>query len=112
MRTRLRLQPLSALTLCAIVGTHAYDLNGPKWGTSQVPYYINPVNQDVSEGAATAAIQAGLATWGSQSNANFSFYYMGRTSGSSLAYNRKNEISSATPTLADGGGGALVVRQQ
>ena len=79
MRIRHIALTVTALMMCAIAATQAYHLNGPKWGTSQVPYYINPVNQDVSESAATAAVQAGMATWGSQSNANFSFYYMGRT---------------------------------
>jgi matrixin len=81
-----------ALAVCAITGTQAYVLNSPKWGARQVPYYINPVNLDVSESAAEAAVQAGMAAWGSQSNANFSFYYMGRTSGSNLVNNGKNEI--------------------
>jgi hypothetical protein len=92
MRLRLLASTVTALALCAIIGTQAYVLNGPKWGTSQVPYYINPANLDVSENAATAAVQAGLATWGSQSDASASFYYMGRTSGTSLANNGKNEI--------------------
>jgi len=81
-----------ALTVCAITATQAYVVNGPKWGTRQVNYYINPVNLDVSESAAEAAVQTGMAAWTSQSNANFSFYYMGRTSGASLANNGKNEI--------------------
>jgi hypothetical protein len=105
MRIRLLASTITALTLCAIAGTQAYVLNGPKWGTSQVPYYINPANLDVSESAATAAVQAGLATWGSQTNANFSFYNMGRTSGTTLAYNGKNEIffrnASAGSTVAE-----------
>jgi hypothetical protein len=92
MRIRLLSSAVAVLAIGAITGIQAYVLNGPKWGTSQVPYYINPANLDVSETAATAAVQAGLATWGSQSNANFSFYYMGRTSGTSLANNGKNEI--------------------
>jgi hypothetical protein len=92
----LRVRPVAltvtALTLCAITGTQAYVLNGPRWATNQVPYYINPANLDVSANAAEAAVQAGLATWGSQSNANFSFYYMGRTTGTTMANNGKNEI--------------------
>jgi hypothetical protein len=82
----------AAIALCAIIPTHAYVLNGPRWAASQVPYYINPANLDVSASAAEAAVQAGMATWGTQSNANFSFYYMGRTSGTSLTNNGKNEI--------------------
>ncbi|MEO7271708.1 MAG: Ig-like domain-containing protein [Vicinamibacterales bacterium] len=70
----------------------AYVLNGPKWGTRTVNYYINPANSDVSEAAAEAAIQAGAATWGSQSAADFRFYYMGRTTGSVAMNNGKNEM--------------------
>jgi Matrixin/Bacterial Ig domain len=70
----------------------AYVLNGPKWGVRTVNYYVNPANADVTEAAAEAAVQAGAATWGSQSNADFRFYYMGRTSGTSLTNNGKNEV--------------------
>ena len=92
MRIRHIALTVTALTMCAITGTQAYVVNGPRWGTNQVPYYINPANLDVSESAAEAAVQAGMATWGSQSNANFSFYYMGRTTGTALSNNGKNEI--------------------
>ena len=46
----------------------------------------------MTEAAAEAAIQLGAATWGSQSNADFRFYYMGRTSGNTLSGNGKNEM--------------------
>jgi hypothetical protein len=78
--------------LVTAVGTSAYVLNGPAWGVQQVPYYINPVNADMSEDAAIAAIQAGAMNWASQSNANILPYYMGRTTGSSLSRNNKNEV--------------------
>jgi hypothetical protein len=83
---------VAAVALNAVVAVTAYKLNGPKWGTRQVPYYINPANADVSESAALAAIQAGALAWSAQSNADFSWYYMGRTSGASLTKNGKNEI--------------------
>src|SRR5688572_8400397 len=70
----------------------AYVLNGPKWAVQQVPYYINPANADMSEADAIAAIQAGASAWSAQSNANILPYYMGRTSGSTLSQNGKNEI--------------------
>jgi Matrixin len=93
MRTMIRFALLTGgLAVVATAGTVAYVLNGPGWGTRTVNYYINPANNDVSEEAAEAAIQAGAATWGSQSNADFRFYYMGRTSGSNVANNGKNEV--------------------
>lgn len=70
----------------------AYVLNGPKWGIDQVPYYVNPVNADMSEADALAAVQAGALAWTAQSNAGVAMYYMGRTSGSSLTKNGKNEM--------------------
>ena len=70
----------------------AYVLNGPKWATRTVDYYINPANNDVSAAAAEAAIQVGAAAWGSQSNADFRFYYMGRTSATTVGNNGKNEV--------------------
>ena len=81
---------VAILAFGAVAG--AYKLNGPKWGVQQVPYYINPVNTHMSEADALAAIQAGAAAWGMQSNANILPYYMGRTTGSSLTKNGKNEI--------------------
>jgi len=82
-------------------GLGAYNLTGKKWASPEAPYYVNPANADVSESAALAAIQAGAMTWSAQSNANFAFYYMGRTSGSSAAYNGKNEVFFRNE--ADGG---------
>src|SRR5262245_27964848 len=91
-----RATPIAVVTLVVIGATiaapRAYVLNGPKWATRQVPYYINPSNSDVPGDAAEAAIQAGAATWSMQSNADFSFYYAGRTSGSSIANNGRNEV--------------------
>jgi hypothetical protein len=89
--------PRFALATAALVASvsampAAYVLNGPKWATRTVNYYINPANLDVPEAAAEAAIQTGAATWGSQSAADFRFYYMGRTSGTSLINNGKNEV--------------------
>jgi hypothetical protein len=88
-----RVTSIVALTLAASVAIlHGYTLNGPKWAVKQVPYYVNPLNADVADDAAIAAIQAGAMTWSAQSNASISWYYMGRTTGSSLTKNLKNEI--------------------
>jgi len=76
----------------ATLSPRAYVLTGPKWAASQVPYYVNPVNSDVSQSAAIAAIQQGASAWSAQTNANVSLYYMGTTTGSSLQNNGKNEV--------------------
>jgi hypothetical protein len=86
-----------ALALCCAIlaGSAAvggYVLNGPKWGVQQIPYYVNPANSDMPEDSALAAIQAGAMDWTAQSNANIMWYYMGRTSGSSLTQNSRNEM--------------------
>lgn len=70
----------------------AYTLCGYKWAIRQVPYYINPANADVSDAAAIAALQGGADAWSLQTNADFSFYYMGYTSGSTVVRNGKNEV--------------------
>jgi hypothetical protein len=90
---RLRLV-LSTTALAAALVTivQGYSYGGHKWAVSEIPYYINPSNGDMSTSAATAAIQAGAAAWSMQSNANISFYYMGQTSGTTIANNGKNEV--------------------
>lgn len=74
------------------IAVHAYVTYGHVWGVRQVPYYVNPVNMDVSQSAAIAAVQAGAQAWTAQSNADFSFYYAGTTTGTSLVNNGKNEV--------------------
>jgi hypothetical protein len=89
--------------LLAVVSTGAYVLNGPKWGVDQIPYYINPANSDMSESAALEAIQTAAMNWTAQSNAGIMLYYMGRTSGSNLTLNNKNEVffrSSSAGSMA------------
>ena len=86
---------LTVAALAILVGTatmSGYFLNGPKWPAQVVPYYINPVNADMPQADAIAAIQAGAAAWSAQTNANVLPYYMGQTTGSSLTLNGKNEI--------------------
>jgi hypothetical protein len=86
----------SALLILAVLAGAAavagYTLKGPKWGVHQVPYYVNPANIHMSDSAALAAIQAGAAAWSMQTNADILPYYMGRTSGSSITKNGKNEV--------------------
>ena len=89
------------LVISGAAVTRAYVLNGPKWATQQVPYYINPANADMSESAAIDAIQQGAMAWTAQSNANIMLYYMGRTSGSNLTQNGRSEVFFR-PTSAGG----------
>jgi matrixin/fibronectin type III domain protein len=69
-----------------------YVLNGPKWATSQVSYYINPQNSYLSDAAAISAIMTGAAGWHDQTRANIQLVYAGQTNGSSLGLNYKNEV--------------------
>jgi len=88
------LRPVLAVGLAgaAVALGHAYSYSGHKWGKAEVPYYVNPSNSDVSASAAITAIQAAAAAWSMQSNANFTFYYMGQTSGKTVGNNGKNEV--------------------
>lgn len=72
--------------------TDGYAYGGHKWMVAQIPYYINPVSPDMSEDAAVSAIQNAAAAWSMQTNASITFYYMGRTSGTTLQNNGKNEV--------------------
>ena len=83
-------------SLAAVTGVAglagAYVLSGHRWSARQVPFYVNPVNADVSEGAVVAALQSAADNWRSQSTADITIYYAGRTSGTSLVNNGKNEV--------------------
>lgn len=82
-----------AAALAATVAVHAFSMNGYTWASHQVAYYINPSNLDgLSAWAVESAIGAGANAWGTQSNADFQFYYAGRTTGSTTGNNGKNEV--------------------
>src|SRR6188768_824497 len=83
---------VSLLIFALAVSAGAYVLNGPKWAVKQVPYYINPMNQDLSNADAIASIQAGAAAWSTQSNANIAYVYAGPTNASSIIQNGINEV--------------------
>lgn len=83
---------LAVAALGLTANPSAYALFGWKWGTLQVPYYINPANSDVSAGATVTAIQAGADAWRLQTSTPFSLYYGGYTDGSTVTYNSKNEV--------------------
>ena len=81
-----------ALAAALAPRTAAFNFNGPSWPTTEVPFFVNPVNSDVSEDAAIAALQAAAAVWSEQTNINVHLYYAGRTTGGSLANNGVNEV--------------------
>lgn len=85
---------LSTTALAAALATivQGYAYGGHKWAVAQIPYYINPSNPYMTTSAANASIQAGAAAWSMQTNANISFYYMGQTSGNTVANNGKSEV--------------------
>ena len=94
---------LTALTVGFGSLMQAYVLDGHKWGTSVISYYVNPHNKWVSESAAVNAIQLAASSWHDQSNANIQLAYAGTTTGSSLVMNGKNEVF-----FRDGSNGSLV----
>lgn len=70
----------------------AYSLSSAKWNVNPVLYYVNATNDDVSNAAATAAVQAGALTWSTQSNADIALTYAGTSSATATGYNNKNEV--------------------
>ena len=94
-----RLQGLAAATIAAVTlgivadrAVSAYALKGPKWPSTQVGYYVNPANLDMSSDAALAVVQESAANWATQSNADFSYYYMGQTTTTSATYDGQNNV--------------------
>ncbi len=87
---------IAAVVAVALVGFSAhlvaYVIHTEKWGTNQVPFFVNPVNADITQDAAIAALQSAAANWSTQTTANVKLYYAGRTTGASLTNNGKNEI--------------------
>jgi hypothetical protein len=95
MSVTLRVFTRTALVLAlALSGIDlgAYALLGYKWGTSQVPYYVNPRNNHVPDANTVTAIRNAASAWTAQSSANIQFVYAGTTNGSSFTVNTKNEV--------------------
>jgi len=73
-----------------------------KWSVHVVPYWINPVNDDVTNAQAIAAIRFGADVWTDQTAAAFRFAYQGTTTlKASLSNDGKNVVS-----FSNGGGSA------
>jgi matrixin/MG2 domain-containing protein/alpha-galactosidase-like protein len=77
--------------LLTTAGAHAYATYA-KWNVAQVPYFVNPQNMDVSSDAADQAIQTAAAAWSTQSHANVSLLYAGRTSDTTVTLDQKNIV--------------------
>src|SRR5689334_3240533 len=62
------------------------------WASSPVTFYVNPVNADVSQAAATAALQAGMDVWNTQSGSSFRYQYGGSANDTATAYDNRNVV--------------------
>ena len=63
-----------------------------KWGTSNVAFYVNPANSDVSQNAAISAIQSAMSSWNTQAGTPFRLSYGGQVSDTATGYDKKNLI--------------------
>src|SRR5215213_7184572 len=57
---------LVTVTFGSVVYLHGYVDSGHKWGTSSVPYFVNPQSATVSANAVISAVQTGAAAWHDQ----------------------------------------------
>ena len=72
-------------------GVGAYS-SYARWGSSPVTFYVNPVNADVSQTAAVAALQAGMDVWTTQSGSSFRYQYGGAATDTATAYDNRNVV--------------------
>src|SRR5688572_10041072 len=72
-------------------GVGAYS-SYARWASSPVTFYVNPVNADVSQAAAVAAMQAGMDVWSTQSGSSFRYQYGGTASDTATAYDNRNVV--------------------
>ena len=104
-----RRSPLALVLMLAAVASapslEGYVLGPLRWGTSSVPYYVNPQNRWVSESAAVSAFQTAAAVWNDQSGANIQLVYAGHTNGSSVGMNYKSEVFFRGGTSGAGAAG-------
>jgi hypothetical protein len=63
-----------------------------RWGSSPVTFYVNPVNADVSQTAAVAALQTAMNVWGDQSGAAFRYQYGGTATDTATAMDNRNVV--------------------
>jgi len=72
-------------------GVSAYSTFA-RWASGPVTFYVNPVNADVSQSAAIAALQAGMDVWNTQSGTSFRYQYGGTVNDTATAYDNRNVI--------------------
>src|SRR5215468_10119418 len=82
----------AGLVALAVTFASGYAFEGPKWAINPVPYYVNPVNNNVTPAAAIAALQVGASAWSLQSTANISLYYAGQATNAVLANDGMNTV--------------------
>jgi hypothetical protein len=99
----MRLKPIALAVVAAAVCTltlQAYTTYG-KWSDNQVYFYVNPANADVSDSAATSAIQTALTEWSTKAGTPFRYLYGGRVNDTSTGYDNRNVVlfrNSANPS--------------
>jgi hypothetical protein len=62
------------------------------WPSTQVVFYANPANLDVSQTAAENAFKSGLNVWNTQARSNFRYVYGGRVTSTSTGYDGRNVV--------------------
>jgi len=91
----LRTITAAALALGAATALHtnvrAYSTYA-HWVSSPVTFYVNPVNQDVPQADAIAALQTGMDVWNTQSGTSFRYQYGGTVNDTATAYDNRNVI--------------------
>jgi hypothetical protein len=95
-RARLpRIAVVAALAAFAVLTAghvKGYVVYGQKWATANVPFYVNPANNDITPDAAIAALDKAATAWSSQTGASIRLFLAGTTSGSTIQKNGKNEV--------------------
>jgi hypothetical protein len=90
---RIRIIAAAAVTVLGIwviaPGLGAYATYG-KWPTTSVSFFINPSNADVSDSAATSAIQTGMDVWNTTGGTPFRFNYAGRVNDTTTGFDGRN----------------------
>src|SRR5690349_17669824 len=91
----IRTSAAAALTV-AIIWLIAPDVGAyvtyGSWPTLSVSFFVNPTNADVSESAATSALQSGMNNWNTQSGTPFRFSYAGRVNDTTTGFDNRNVI--------------------
>ena len=88
MKTRLKFVTavVGGCTLAGFAGFVAlgYSTAGPTWPSTDVLYYVNATNADISPAAARDAVQQGALAWSTQSDASVQLVYAGSTTATTL----------------------------